>query len=116
MTDSDAQYGNIVFRDTDFPDVDDNKQKKEVSSAVHIRVQQRSGRKMLTTVQGLATDLDLKKIVKAFKKTFSTNGTILKDEELGEIIQVQGDQRKNIAEFLVKYKICEKGDIKVHGF
>lgn len=38
------------------------------SNYVHIRIQQRNGRKSLTTVQGLAIDLDLKKILKALKK------------------------------------------------
>jgi hypothetical protein len=33
-----------------------------------IRIQQRNGRKTLTTVQGLPNDLDLPKILKAFKK------------------------------------------------
>ena len=33
-----------------------------------IRIQQRNGRKTLTTVQGLPDDLDPKKILKAFKK------------------------------------------------
>ena len=35
---------------------------------IHIRIQQRSGRKTLTTVQGICPDYDLKKIVKACKK------------------------------------------------
>lgn len=35
---------------------------------VHIRIQQRNGRKTLTTVQGLSKDYDLKKIVRACKK------------------------------------------------
>lgn len=35
---------------------------------VHIRIQQRSGRKTLTTVQGLSAEYDLKKIVRACKK------------------------------------------------
>uniref|UniRef100_A0A8C6PN47 Eukaryotic translation initiation factor 1B n=1 Tax=Nothobranchius furzeri TaxID=105023 RepID=A0A8C6PN47_NOTFU len=35
---------------------------------IHIRIQQRNGRKTLTTVQGIATDYDKKKLVKAFKK------------------------------------------------
>ena len=35
---------------------------------VHIRIQQRNGRKTLTTVQGLSTEYDLKKIVRACKK------------------------------------------------
>lgn len=34
-------------------------------SKVHIRVQQRNGRKCITTVQGLADDLDIKRICKA---------------------------------------------------
>lgn len=35
---------------------------------VHIRIQQRNGRKTLTTVQGLSSEYDLKKIVRACKK------------------------------------------------
>ena len=35
------------------------------NSKIHIRVQQRNGRKCITTVQGLAEDLDIKKIAKA---------------------------------------------------
>lgn len=35
---------------------------------IHIRIQQRNGRKTLTTVQGISKDYDFKKIVKACKK------------------------------------------------
>lgn len=35
---------------------------------VHIRVQQRNGKKSLTTVQGLPQEFDYKKILKAIKK------------------------------------------------
>lgn len=35
---------------------------------IHIRIQQRSGRKTLTTVQGIVEYYDKKKLVKAFKK------------------------------------------------
>lgn len=35
---------------------------------IHIRIQQRNGRKTLTTVQGIAAEYDKKKLVKAFKK------------------------------------------------
>lgn len=58
-----------------------------------IRNQQRNGRKSLTTVEGLARAYDIKKICKALKKEFSCNGTVIQSEELGEIIQLQGDQR-----------------------
>lgn len=43
---------------------DDNVQ----DGLVHIRIQQRNGRKTLTTIQGLSADYDLKKIVRACKK------------------------------------------------
>jgi translation initiation factor 1 len=35
---------------------------------VHVRVQQRNGKKSLTTVQGLPEAFDYKKILKALKK------------------------------------------------
>lgn len=35
---------------------------------VHIRIQQRNGRKTLTTVQGIDAHYDKKKLVKAFKR------------------------------------------------
>jgi len=40
---------------------------------VHIRIQQRNGRKTLTTVQGLSSEYDLKKIVRACKMVIITN-------------------------------------------
>jgi len=39
-----------------------------VQTNVHIRVQQRAGKKCLTTIQGLNPEFDFKKILKAFKK------------------------------------------------
>ena len=39
----------------------------------------------------LTTEYDLKKLLKAFKKEFACNGTIVDDEELGQVIQLQGD-------------------------
>ncbi|KAA1469533.1 hypothetical protein DENSPDRAFT_835180 [Dentipellis sp. KUC8613] len=35
---------------------------------IHIRIQQRNGRKTLTTLQGLPKEYDAKKLLKAFKK------------------------------------------------
>ena len=92
------------------------KANKIIEDKVHIRVQQRNGRKNITTVQGLATDLNLKKILRYWRKEFSCNGTIIKDPEMGKVIQMSGDQRKNVEEFLVDEKICDKEQIKTHGF
>jgi hypothetical protein len=57
----------------------------------------------LTTVQGLPKKFDQKKILKVIKKAFACNGTIVSDTEMGEVIQLQGDQRKDVQEFL-----CDK--------
>ena len=56
---------------------------------VHIRIQQRNGRKTLTTVQGLSAEYDFKKIVKVAKKEFACNGTVVEHAEYGEVIQLQ---------------------------
>jgi translation initiation factor 1 len=82
---------------------------------------ERNGRKTLTTVQGLPKKFDQKKILKVIKKKFgmlipgpstpasrrprlisraACNGTIVVDSEMGEVIQLQGDQRKDVQEFL----------------
>mmetsp|Transcript_20048 Transcript_20048/g.59534 ORF Transcript_20048/g.59534 Transcript_20048/m.59534 type:complete len:101 (-) Transcript_20048:350-652(-) len=76
---------------------------------------QRNGRKSLTTVQGLKEKYDYNKVLKALKKDFCCNGTVVEDTELGKVIQLQGDQRRNVSEFLVKTKISKKENIKLHG-
>jgi translation initiation factor 1 len=39
----------------------------------------------------------------------------VQDPDLGEIIQLQGDQRKVVAQFLIDEKIAKKDVIKIHG-
>ena len=74
------------------------------SGYVHVRVQQRNGRKSLTTVQGLKKEFNYNKILKDLKKEFCCNGVVVQDPELGQVIQLQGDQRKNVSNFLVQVK------------
>ena len=105
---------------------------------VHIRIQQRNGRKTLTTVQGLSAEYDFKKIVKVAKKEFACNGTVVEHSEYGEVIQLQvkfvlntingidvtkyvyillqGDQRECICKLLVECGLVKKEQLKVHGF
>jgi len=83
---------------------------------IHIRIQQRNGRKTLTTLQGLPQQYDQKRILKALKKDFACNGNVVKDEELGDVIQLQGDQRVKIQDFLSGSLNISKKNIKVHGF
>lgn len=82
--------------------VEDNGVDSKGIGYVHIRVQQRNGRKSLTTVQGLKKEFNYNKILKDLKKEFCCNGVVVQDPELGQVIQLQGDQRKNVTKFLIE--------------
>merc|ERR1711957_267466 len=74
-----------------------------------------NGRKCITTVQGLDQQLDLKKISKTIKKAHCCNGSIVEDEDMGQVLQFQGDQRDAVMNFLTENDICTKDKIKKHG-
>merc|ERR1711892_734112 len=82
---------------------------------VHIRYQQRNGRKGLTIIVGLSAELRFKKLVKAMKKEWSTGATIVEQAGTGSIIQVQGDVRRLVGPFLTKLNIVEKAQMTIHG-
>jgi translation initiation factor 1 len=85
------------------------------NSKVTVCVQKRNGRKCITTITGMEDDLDLKKIVSYFKKTYSCNGSILKDEKYGEVITFSGDQKENFYNFLIQEQINKPDDIIIKG-
>ncbi|WWD16205.1 translation initiation factor SUI1 [Kwoniella shandongensis] len=103
---------------------------------IHIRLQQRNGRKTLTTIQGIDKKFNLTKIVKAMKTKFACNGTVVKAEEAngeddspapagvkanhGDVIQLQGDQRIAAKQFLIDMGIVSAKEAKdlivIHGY
>jgi translation initiation factor 1 len=91
----------------------------KVASKINLRIQQRNGKKSITTIQGLDEDLDQKRICKAMQKQFSCNGNIKETEEYGTVIQLQGDQRELIKEWLITQEILSKEEaeerIVIHG-
>lgn len=99
-------FGLILFADPfSEANVEDSGVGSKGSGYVHVRVQQRNGRKSLTTVQGLKKEFNYNKILKDLKKEFCCNGVVVQDPELGQVIQLQGDQRKNVSNFLVQ--VCD---------
>jgi translation initiation factor 1 len=82
---------------------------------VTISVQKRNGRQCITTISGLAKDLDLPKIISYLKKKYNCNGSIIKDEQFGEVITLTGDQKENIYNFLIGEEINKKDEIIVKG-
>ena len=90
--------------------------KERKQGMVHIQFQQRTTRKCITIIQGLPVDLDFKKLVRHFKKQWNCNGAVISDDKWGQVIQLQGEHRKDIAKFLIAEGISMKQEIKIHGF
>jgi len=51
-----------------------------------------------------------------FLQEFACNGTVIEHPEYGEVLQLQGDQRENICQFLTKMGLVKQDQLKVHGF
>lgn len=89
------------------------------SSYIHIRVQQRNGKKSITTIQGLTSylnEVEMKDLQRLLQRQLNTNGAIIEHKEFGEILQLQGDKRQEVYNFIVQHNIADKNDIKIHGF
>lgn len=99
-------------------------------SEVHIRNRARKGKKTLTTIEGLASDLDLKKIAKAIRKNYKTAASVvavkekskkgIKNDTIKEtkyIIQISGDKRDQCKDFLTTTNIIDPDQDKLimHG-
>lgn len=79
---------------------------------MHIRWY-KEGSRSITLLEGLDDDLDIKRIAKAMKKAFSCASSIhLNKEDGSEVIKLQGDQRENIREWLVKQEILTEAEAK----
>lgn len=65
------------------------------------------------------SEFDPKKLLKAMKKEFACNGTVVEDSEAGQVLQLQGDQRVAIRTFLVENGVFTEKEakerIQVHG-
>lgn len=82
---------------------------------VHLRIQKRSGRKSITTVQGLTAE-QAKDCLKELRKLLCCNGSLINDDEFGLVLQLQGDQRDAVRDFLVSKFHMNPNSIKVHGY
>jgi len=93
----------------------------ELNLEIHIKVQQRNGRKCWTFVEGLDkitpppnTDINkfMEQITRTFKKGFNCAATI----QPGNIIQMSGDHRYKLKDYLINNKIVNEDQIKIHGY
>ena len=86
-----------------------------LTSKLTISVQQRNNRQCITIISEISEDLDLKKILKYFKKTYNCNGTILDDEKFGNVITLTGNQKDNVYNFFIAEEIYNKDNIIIKG-
>merc|ERR1712151_342022 len=87
-----------------------------IQQIIHISIEQRTTRKCLTVVNGIPEDIDLHKVLKAWKKIFNCNGSVRMNQKLGkESIGLSGDHREEICDFLIHEGIGTKEFIKIHG-
>lgn len=83
---------------------------------VHINLQQRTSRKYLTNITGIPDKYDLPKILKYIKKFFNCTGSVLKDEDGNQFLQITGDQRQNVYKFFIECDVIDKENIIIRGF
>lgn len=88
---------------------------KPNETIIHIRLTTRKKDKYITSIENLPDECDIKTFIKELKKKLSCNGCIKKDDNKF-VIQLAGDHRDFIEEFLVNEKIATDDCIKVHGF
>lgn len=100
--------------DQQFEEEEARKAMEAMTHMVHIRVQQRTTRKSYTIVEDIPEDIDLKKVVRAFRKILSCGGEV-KNQKGKKIILLQGDQREHVKDFLLEEGIVREDEIKVHG-
>lgn len=82
---------------------------------VHIRVQQRKGKKFVTTVQGLNQKLNFRRINREFQRRWGCNGTVIATPDAGTVIQLQGNWSEKIKEFLLDEHMATELNLEIHS-
>jgi translation initiation factor 1 len=106
----------VIFNNTftEFSDEETGEQQLLQDSYVHIRSQQRNGKKSITIIQNMPDTYDLKKLVKALRKVYACNGSLTAHKIYGDVIMLQGDKRLDIYEFITKVGLVNPEYVKIH--
>lgn len=102
----------------------------QTGTKIHLRLQQRGGKKCFTIMEGAEGQFDMKENLSVMKKKFSCGGAIKTSPDGEKIITMTGDQRQNIIDFLTSKdrkkskkgsKVIIEDDLKesdfvVHGY
>jgi translation initiation factor 1 len=106
----------------DFSDIIKNEFTSEAEKKplnVHIKLQHRNKKKCITFVEGLDLinpddkDKFINSITKAFKTKFCCGAAIKKPDY---VVQLTGDHRENVKNYLIEKKVLKEDQIKMHGY
>ena len=99
----------------DFGETTDSSALDSKSSKISLRLTKRNAKKSITSIIGLsAKDINIEKTCKALQKKLSCGGNIKDTSEFGLIIELKGDQRAAVVQFLVvDRKVCNVNDIVI---
>ena len=75
----------------------------------------RNGRQCFTIISDIAEYLDLNRICRYLKKKLNCGGNVLKDETIGEIIRLTGDQKQAVIDFFLEQEIYKADEIILKG-
>lgn len=88
------------------------------TSKIHIRTQQ-MGKKWITTLEGLDSDLDQDRIARAIKKSLHCAASVETALDGSEYIKLSGNQREFLREWLVVNEVLTEKEAKerllLHG-
>lgn len=90
-------------------------QKVLEAQKVHIRVQQRTRRKNVTTVQGLNQKLNFNRICREMQQRWGCNGSVIQSPDVGYVIQLQGNLSEKIKEFLLAEHMATLENLQIHS-
>lgn len=89
--------------------------KKIFKQQIHLRKQDRNGRKCVTIIEGLNGEtLNLKKLSQNLAKNNQCSCTVI-NCDTKKVIQMTGDKRESVKKFLIDEEIAEELEINVHG-
>jgi len=96
---------------------DDNEEIKTICEhTIEIMVTKRNNRKFYTDIKGINEKFNYDKILKEIKRKFSCNGSVKIDKgDNKRFIQLNGDQKENLFNFIIQEDIAPINKIKIRG-
>lgn len=119
LNSSSHQFNSELFDNFDLLAKSNKSEIDTQKSKIHVRFQ-KTGPRSITLVEGLDDDLDMVRISRAWKKSFKCSASIHKDDDGNDVVQLQGDHRTNVRDWLLKEQILTVNQAKerliLHGF